>query len=289
MHPVPIDLTTKLELVRQLNQTGIKEIELTAFVRSDRVPQMADAADLVNSYERKPGIRYTALCLNPKGLELAQASKRLDNEGWIYFSASETFLKNNNNLTYAEFLHSLSKWAETFERLNVPLAGVMISNAFGCVYEGAIAPKIVIKKLDEVLNRLQSLGHCPTEISLADTVGLGHPSKVKQLVTICQSQFHSQSISLHLHDTRGLGLVNALAGLEQGVSIFECSVGGVGGCPFTKGAAGNIATEDFVYMCEGLGIETGIDLSQYCQVAKHLEALLGPSALSGRYYRSLHP
>ena len=272
----------KLRLVELLNKTGIKDIELTSFVRTDKVPQMADAAELVARYERVTGIRYSALYLNQRGFELALESKRLDQEGWVQAACSETFLKKNAATSLAQIVSELPQWQAKFLAAGVKFHGIMLSTAFGCSYEGAISSDRVKQVISQIRD---ALGENLSELCLADTMGWGNPEMIKQRVAIARELLPQTEISLHLHDTRGLGLANAYAGLESGVTIFDASVGGVGGCPFAPGAAGNIATEDFAYLCQGLGIETGLNLDRYIEVSKALAELLG-SPLPGHLYRA---
>jgi hydroxymethylglutaryl-CoA lyase len=284
--PKIVALNDKLDIIKLLNKTGVKEIELTAFVRPDLVPQMADASELIQNAELLPSIRYTALALNQKGLDSAISTGRLQNRGWLYSSASETFFKKNNNSSIEKFLEELPSRVEGIAKHKIAFEGIMLSCAFGCAYEGNIEAQKVLQILEKITLKLNSLNANFTEVSLADTNGLATPESIESLLKLLQANMPQYNYSLHLHDTKGLGLVNAYVGLQCGVSIFETSVGGVGGCPFTKGAAGNLATEDFVYLCHSLGIETGIDLPAYIKVAKALESIVGRESLSGKYYRS---
>lgn len=268
------EITTpqKLELIHYLSQTGIKEIEITALVRPDRVPQMADADEIIKTFQRKQGISYTALYLNQVGFERGEALGGLDNVGWIHLAASETFLKKNNNLTIDEAIKKIPALLESFSKHGKQLHGIMLSSSFGCAYEGSISAKQVAGVLSKVMKTLQEKNSIPKEICLADTVGLGNPQTIQTAIDEVRNAF-SCEVSLHLHDTRGLGIANVYAGLLKGVSIFESSVGGVGGCPFTKGAAGNVATEKVVLLCEELGIETGVDLKKFDEVAEFAKKL----------------
>lgn len=273
----------KLELIAALAATGLTEIEVTSFVRPDRVPQLADAESLVAALPQNESVRFTGLYLNRAGFQRGEAAKTLDNRGWLYTSPSESFLKANNNTTIADALGKVSEWCALFEASGKTLHGLMISNAFGCAYEGAIAPQAVRDLISRYLSEARQHGQHVAELCLADTVGMATPSSVEALIAALQPL--GIPLSLHLHDTRGLGLVNAYVGLQQGISIFESSIGGVGGCPFTPGAAGNIATEDLAYLCHSLGVETGIDLSLLCHAARVAESIWG-HALPGRVYKT---
>jgi len=278
----------KVELIEALAQTGVPEIEVTSFVRPDRVPQMADAEQVVVAVKelapKYPATKFTALYLNSKGFERAQSSPGLRNDAWIYTAASAEFLKRNNNQTHQQVLDQIPVWIDTFKRAGMPMHGVMISTVFGCNFQGRIENDIVLEHLDKIIDRLGASAR-PREISLADTMGWGSPERVQQLVHAVRAAFSDVRVSLHLHDTRGAGMANVYAGLLAGVDLFDCSVGGLGGCPFAKNAAGNVATEDVAYLCGELGIETGVSLDLYRQAAQLAEKIIGAS-LPGRYYRS---
>jgi len=273
----------KLALITALAQTGISEIEVTSFVRPDKVPQLADAESLVTGLPKSSTTRFTGLYLNRAGFERSEATKALHNRAWLYTSPSETFLKANSNTSIAEALKGVAEWCRLFKTHGKSAYGLMVSNAFGCAYEGEIAPQAVIDLVSQYSSELHRHGEKLAEVCLADTVGMGTPRSVETLLSGLKPL--GITLSLHLHDTRGLGLVNAYVGLQHGVSTFESSIGGVGGCPFTPGAAGNIATEDLVYLCHSLGIHTGIDLALVCKAARIAESIWG-SPLPGRVYKN---
>ncbi len=285
--PQVVKTESKLELIRLLGLAGLREIEITSFVRPDRVPQMADAEDIVRRFEAHPGVEYTALCLNAQGFERAEAAARLQNRGWVYLAASETFLKRNSNMTIEESLARIPESLALFQRYKKPLHGVMISAAFGCNFEGEIAHAKVIDILVRAQERFAAQGVAPIEVSLADTMGWASPVKLRALVDKVRTKLPASTISLHLHDTRGSGMANVYAGLEEGISIFDCSVGGMGGCPFAKGAAGNVPTEDVAFLCKELGIETGVSLQHLVSAARYAESIVG-APLPGKLYKSWH-
>jgi len=274
----------KLALITALGKTGVKDIELTSFVRPDRVPQMADAEQVVNLYEQVKGVNYTALYLNKKGFHRAEKSGRLNNEGWLYIAASETFLKRNNNLLIVDVLNAIPEWITLFGEYNKSLQGLMISAAFGCNAEGEIPPAKVLEIIKAVLHRIKDLGATLPEVCLADTMGWATPDKLKKLIAQIKKLYPELLISLHLHDTRGMGIANVYAGLCEGVSCIDASVGGLGGCPFAKGSAGNVATEEVVYLCNELGIKTGIDLRKYIVAARIAEEI-ADMPLPGKLHR----
>lgn len=285
IHPQFVPTPKKLELIELLGATGVTEIELTSLVRPDAIPQLADSDTVIQNYIKLPNIRYTALYLNKKGFERGEQSKRLDNQGWIYTATSDSFLKKNSNTSRAEVLNSIASWKSNFEAAGKSLYGIMISTAFGCAYEGQGVATLLLGHVKELLNSLGSLGASITELSLADTVGFANPEQIKRAVAEIRALNPGLNVSLHLHDTRGTAMANAYAGLQEGVSCFDASVGGLGGCPFTPGAAGNIATEDLVWMCEELGISTGINLGAYVFAAKCAERIIG-KPLPGKYYKN---
>lgn len=286
--PKIVPTETKVKLLELLVGSGLREIEVTSFVRGDLVPQMADAEELgrvvdTSLVKRLPDVRFSALYLNPKGCERAFKFSAFQHEGWIPVATSETFLQRNNNLNFDQLLALLPEWERVLSSFGKSPHGLMVSTAFGCNYEGDKAKKNLISLLRKVTT---SLSHPITEICLADTVGLGSPEVIRQAVRDVRSLLPGVEVSLHLHDTRGLGMANVYAGLCEGVKIFDSSFGGVGGCPFTKGAAGNVATEELVLLLDELGIESGIDSQKILKTCKLFEQLVGVSVQS-RYYRSM--
>lgn len=281
-----VPLESKLALVAALSKTGVKDIEITAMVRADKVPQMADAEDLIKCFERSAGVRYTALYLNPKGFLRGEATGRLDNEGWLYGATSETFLKKNTNSSIADSIAAIPEWLSAFRSHGKKLQGLMLSTAFGCNYEGPIAVSQVVSVLTRFVDAAAAAGDTLREVCLADTMGRGNPELVKRLVGAVRQVFPDLYVSLHLHDTRGTGMANVYAGLEEGIDCFDCSVAGLGGCPFAKGAAGNVCSEDVGFLCQEMGIETGLDLEAYARAALVAENILG-TALPGKFYKTI--
>jgi hydroxymethylglutaryl-CoA lyase len=274
----------KLRLIEALALSGLKEIEVTSFVRPDRVPQLADADALVKALPEHAGVRYTALYLNQTGFKRAEGfTGKIDSRGWLYTSPSNSFLKANNNTTIDAALASTAEWCKLFRDHGKPLYGLMISNAFGCAYEGIVSSVAVEDLVKRYVEKTTASGESLGEICLADTVGMGNPESLRKCVELLRPL--GIPLSLHLHDTRGLGLVNAYEGLRLGISIFESSIGGIGGCPFTPGAAGNIATEDLVYLCDSLGIESGLNLKALCAAATICQEIM-QTPLPGRVYKT---
>ncbi|HEY0919018.1 hydroxymethylglutaryl-CoA lyase [Devosia sp.] len=262
-----LSLAEKLGFVRGLEEAGLRRIQLGSFVKPSRVPQMADTDALFAALERRPGVTYSALVLNMAGLEraLAVAVPHLS----ISVSASESHSRANLNKSIDEALAGIAPVIERALAAGVAVrAG--IQSAFGCGYEGRVAPERVVA----IARSFSALG--VHEINLADTAGLGNPRQVFELVGAVRDVVRPQAaLSLHLHDTRGLGLANMVAGLQAGVRIFDAALGGLGGCPFIPAASGNIATEDAVFALEEMGLSTGIDWQALATLARRLEGLLG--------------
>jgi hydroxymethylglutaryl-CoA lyase len=256
----------KIQLISKLTDCGIRRIEVSSFVNPRLVPQMADAEKLWGMMTRKKGVVYAALILSQKGLERA-IQCRVPHVG-IYVSASETHSRKNSNMAVADALKEARRLIDTAHNAGMEVrAGVM--NAFGCAYEGKILEGKVIKLVRDFMKRE------PDELCLADTSGMANPRQMKVLVNRVQDIAGGIPISLHLHNTRGLGLANVWAALNEGVSIFDTSLGGLGGCPFIPGARGNIATEDTVYMLNEAGVKTGIDLDKLIETSLQFEQYMG--------------
>lgn len=286
--PKPVATEIKVKILEALLASGLKEIEVTSFVRSDLVPQMADADELGQVVDsvlapRYPDVHFNALYLNPKGCQRAFRFPVFQREGWIPIATSETFLQRNNNLTFDQLIALLPEWERVLASFGKRSHGLMVSTAFGCSYEGDKAKINLISVLRKVTTRLS---HPITEICLADTVGLGSPASIRQAVRDVRSLLPGVEVSLHLHDTRGLGMANVYEGLCEGVKVFEASFGGVGGCPFTRGAAGNVATEELVLLLDELGIESGINSQKILEACKLFEQLVGVP-VNSRYFRGM--
>lgn len=276
-----IETEKKLALIQALVSAGMKEVEVTAFVKAERVPNMADADAVVAGLPAVAGVSYSALYLNLKGFQRAEATGKLTNKGWLYTSPSETFLRSNSNTSLEAALAAVPEWSAEFRKAGKRVHGLMISTAFGCGFEGEVKGDAVARLVDRYLVALEKAGESLSEICLADTVGLGNPNSVRGCIRLLRP--FGVPVSLHLHNTWGLGLANVYAGLCEGVSTFETSVGGLGGCPFTPGAAGNVASEDVVYLCHALGISTSVDLDKVCRAAELAETIIGGPLSSGVY------
>jgi hydroxymethylglutaryl-CoA lyase len=248
-----VPTAVKLELIERLADAGLRAIEATAFVSPKWIPQMADHTEVVERIRRKPGVSYPVLTPNLKGYEAAKAAGAT--EVAVFGAASESFSKKNINCSIAESLERFRPVVETAGRDKIKVRGY-ISCVVACPYEGEIKPA----KVAEVAGALYDMG-C-YEISLGDTIGAATPGRTQAMIEACSKRVPTDRLAGHYHDTYGQALANIYASMEMGVAAFDSSVSGLGGCPYAKGASGNVATEDVVYMLHGLGIETGIDLGK---------------------------
>lgn len=254
-----IPTATKIELINRLSETGLSYIEATSFVSPKAIPQLGDAAEVMAGITRKDGITYPVLVPNERGMEGALAAGVT--EIALFTAASEAFTKANINASIDESFSRFAPVIKTAKAHNIKIRGY-VSCVLGCPYEGNIAPE----KVAAVSKRLLDAG--AYEISLGDTIGVGTPEKTKTMVqTVLNAGVPLEKIALHMHDTYGQALANIYAGLQIGVRVFDSSVSGLGGCPYAKGASGNVATEDVLYLMHGLDIETGIDLKKIIEAA----------------------
>jgi len=270
-------LTTdeKIALIHRLVDSGITEIEVGSFVHPRWIPQMADTGDVFRGLNRQDGVRYWALVPNVRGLDAALDAGA--DAVAIFVSSSETHNLKNLNRSIDQSLEGLREVTARAREHGVQLRGY-ISTVFGCPYEGDVS----FDRVMEIADALLDMG--VIQVSLGDTTGMGTPVQVQQALQRALQRFGPDPIALHLHDTRGVGLANALAALEVGVQTFDTSIGGMGGCPYAPGAAGNLGTEDLVYMLHASGIETGIDLDRLIDTSRLLENDHG-ATLNSAYYR----
>jgi hydroxymethylglutaryl-CoA lyase len=255
----------KIGLVHRLQDAGLKEIEVSSFVSPKWVPQMADAAEVMTGIERKPGVRYSVLTPNMKGFEAAVASR--PDEIVVFGAASEKFSHRNINCSIAESIERFAPVVAAARDKGIYVRGA-VSVALGCPYEGEVpasAVEMVARLMKEI--GVQHLG-------IADTIGVATPIKTQRALEAALKHYDLDDISGHFHDTYGQALANTLAALEMGVWQYDASVAGLGGCPYAKGATGNVATEDVVYMLHGMGIETGIDLDKLIDAGKYISDFL---------------
>ncbi len=264
--PTPVPTPVKQALIQRLAGAGLKAIEATAFVSPKWVPQMADNAQIMASLPDTPGIAYPVLVPNLKGLEQALAAGA--REVAVFGAASEAFSQKNINCSIAESLERFRPVVEAAHKADVKVRGY-VSCVQGCPYQGEVKPEAVA----EVAWRLFEMG-C-YEVSLGDTIGVGTPGKVQRMIEVVARRVPIKKLAGHYHDTWGQALVNIYASMELGVATFDSSVAGLGGCPYAKGASGNVATEDVVYMLNGLGVDTGIDLAALVDTAGWISEQLG--------------
>ena len=270
----PIPTARKIELIDALSQTGLDRIQIVSFVNPKNVPGMADAEDVVRGITPRPDVAYTALWLNEKGFERAlQFSDRLTNTGTIQLCASEKFSVRNQNRTAAQQLAGQHAIVEMYKAAGIPVERGSIMAAFGCNFEGDIPVSRVVALTQQILDVAAEHGVTLKYITLADTMAWATPLAIKRTVGALRERWPDLDVALHLHDTRGLAIADAYAGLEMGVTRFDAAVAGLGGCPFAghAGAAGNVCTEDLVFLCEEMGIKTGIDLDALIACAKLAE------------------
>lgn len=264
----------KITFITMLAEAGFSVIEATSFVSPKAIPQLADATEVMAGLKQRPGLRYTALVPNAKGMERALASGL--REVAVFTGASETFVRHNINTSIAGSIENFKPVLEMARDAQARVRGY-ISTAFGCPYEGAVAPDAVLR----VAEALLELG--VAELSIGDTIGVATPDQVVEVTQKLLPLAGAERLAMHFHDTRGTALADVLTALQLGISIFDSAAGGLGGCPYAPGASGNLATEDLLYLLNGLHIETGIDLEKVVAASRFLAQARG-SAPASRYY-----
>jgi hydroxymethylglutaryl-CoA lyase len=276
--PGELPTEVKVELIERLADAGLPAVEATAFVSPKWIPQMADHTEVMERIRRKPGVSYPALTPNLKGFEAARAAGAT--EVAIFGAASETFSRKNINCSIAESLERFKPVVEAAKTSNIKVRGY-VSCVLGCPYEGEIKPE----RVADVAAALYEMG-C-YEVSLGDTIGTGTPGKTRAMIEACARRVPLDRLAGHYHDTYGQALANIYASLETGVSTFDASVAGLGGCPYAAGATGNVATEDVVYMLNGLGVRTGVDLDRLVEIGRWICSILRkePASKVNRAYK----
>jgi hydroxymethylglutaryl-CoA lyase len=282
-------LEQRAALVDALSGTGLVQIQVASFVNPKAVPAMADADRLFGAIRRKPGVRYTALWLNEKGFERAAATPGVDLDGKLMFYATDGLSMHNNNRPAAVMHEQQVGWGRIYRDHGVPLESAYIMAAFGCNFDGPVPLERVVEIVRFIAERFDAEGNPVPRIYLADTVGWANPAEVTRRIAAVRELVPNVRIGLHLHDTRGLGGANVFAALQMGIDLFDSSVAGLGGCPFANhgdtSAAGNVCTEDMVYLCGELGIETGIDLEALIEAGRLAERIIGRK-LNGKLIRN---
>lgn len=261
-----VPLRAKLRLIDALVASGLRRVEITSFVSPRWIPQLADADEVAEHASPAEGVVYSALCPNVIGLDRARRARM--REIAVFLSASETHNKKNVNKTVAETLAAFAETIRGAQADGIRVRGY-VSTAWGCPYEGDTDPKRVVA----IAAKLVEMG-C-YQVSLGDTIGVGTPRHTQLLLQAVLATLPPEAVAMHMHDTRGTALANVLVGLEMGIRDFDASVGGMGGCPYAPGAAGNLATEDLVYMLHGMGIATGIDLERLVEAGRVAESVVG--------------
>jgi hydroxymethylglutaryl-CoA lyase len=274
--PAIVPTLKKLRLVEALAAAGLKRIEMTSFVSPKWVPQLADAEELCSLVEPHPGVVFSALCPNHRGLDRAIHTKM--EEIGLFVSSSQTHNKRNVNKTIEATLDVFAELAPAAKAAGIRMRGY-VSTLWGCPYEGHIDPARGL----EVAQKLIELG-C-YQVSLGDTIGVGTPVQTRDIVRLFLGSLRPEQVALHLHDTRGTALANVLVGLELGIRDFDASIGGLGGCPYAPGAAGNLATEDLVYTLHGMGVQTGVDLERLWEAGRVAESIVG-RVLPGKVHQA---
>ena len=266
-----VDSATKIELVQRLQDAGLREIEVTSFVSPKRVPQMADNAAVMAGIRRAGGVRYSVLTPNVKGLEAALASR--PDEIVVFGAASEAFSQRNINCSIADSIERFAPVVEAAHAHGIKVR-CAVSVALGCPYQGEVTPD----EVERVVRLMKGIGvdHC----GIADTIGVGTPRRVQAAMERALKHFPIDEVSGHFHDTYGQALANIYACLEMGLHVFDASVAGLGGCPFAAGATGNVGTEDVLFMLNGLGISTGVDIDKLVDAAAFISGVLGRKPVS---------
>ena len=273
-----VSTADKIEFINRLSAAGLPVVEVTAFVSPKWVPQMADASDVFAGIIKRPGTRYSSLVPNLTGLDRAMAAGVT--EIAVFAAASETFSRKNINQGIEESLAGYKSVCDRALAAGLRVRGYL-STAFGCPYEGTVTPEKVI----EVTERLLAIG--VFEVSVSDTIGIAHPGQVRRVLEELVAKVPAGRIALHFHDTRGTALANVLAALPYGITTVDASAGGLGGCPYAPGAAGNLATEDLIYMLNGLGLETGVSLEAVIEASAFIAERLD-HRLTSKYFQAVY-
>jgi len=270
-----VPAAVKIKFINRLSQSGLKTIEATSFVSPKWIPQLADAEEVFRSIEKRPGVAYPVLVPNEKGMQRALDAGA--KEVSIFTAASETFNRKNINCSIAESIERFKPVMVMAAEHGIRVRGY-ISTVIGCPYEGPIKPEAVVR----IARQLAALG-C-YEISLGDTIGVGTPIKAQRMLTAVAAEVPMQKLAVHFHDTYGQALANIHACLEMGVAVVDSSTSGLGGCPYAKGATGNVATEDVLFMLNGMGIETGVDMAKLLEAGRFISEALArqPESKLGR-------
>lgn len=289
IEPNTYPIECRIELIDMLSETGLKRIQVGSFVSPQYVPQMADTGELFRRIKRVPGVAYTSLWLNDKGFRKALTAHEVDIDPRLLFYPSDTFSRNNNNASSMEMRKKQHDWVRLYKEEGLTVEAAYVMTAFGCNFEGNISQERVMDDFRFILDLCAEESIPVPILMIADTMGWGNPETVKRMIGALRDMVPGARIGMHIHDTRGLGIANLHAALSMGVDLFESSIAGLGGCPFADHgharAAGNVCTEDAVFLCHELGIETGIDLNKLILAAQYAERIIG-APLMGRVMHS---
>lgn len=272
----PIATAEKLRFIESLADTGLKKIDCVSFVNPKRVPQMADAEEVAAAINKKPGVAYTGLWLNSAGLERALTTQ-LDIIGAIRVTASEQFVRANTGMDKARTYDEQRAWLTRYREAGITTKWGYVMTAFGCNYQGVVPVGDVVEMVMQIMELSEEFGVSLDSVFLADTVGHATPATMERVIGAVRNAFPDLALGLHLHDTRGMAIANAHTAMRMGVARFDTSCAGLGGCPFAGhvGAAGNVGTEELVFLCDELGIETGVDLDALIECAWMAESIVG--------------
>lgn len=276
IEPKPIAVSDKVRFIEALAETGLTKIDCVSFVNPARVPSMADAEEVAAAITKRDGVSYTGLWLNGRGLERALATE-LDVIGAIRVTASEQFAIHNTGMDLAQTHAEQRAWLQTYREAGVPTTWGYVMTAFGCNYQGEVPVADVCDRVAEILSLAEDFDVVLDSVFLADTVGFAGPRAIERVIGAVRERWPELALGLHLHDTRGLGVANAYTAMRLGVDRFDSTCAGLGGCPFagSKGAAGNVCSEELIFLCEELGIATGIDLEAMIECATLAESIVG--------------
>jgi hydroxymethylglutaryl-CoA lyase len=284
IEPGPVATKDKIALIDALSATGLQRIQIASFVNTKLVPGWADAEAVVSGFTPRPGVKYTALFFNESGMKRAMAfHNKLTLEGYVALSASEAFLVKNMHRQRDAHMEAQRATIRSHQAAGVPINALLIMASFGCNFSGDVAPQQVLDAIQDGMELAREFNLTYDHVGIADSMGWATPQRVARVVGAVRERWPDLEISLHLHDTRGLGIANAYEGLRLGVRKFDATVGGLGGCPFAEqpGAPGNIASEELVLLCQEMGIDTGVDVDALIEAGRLAEKLIGhplPSA-----------
>lgn len=280
----------RIAFINALGRTGLKQIQVGSLVNPKKVPTMADTPELFARIDKRPGVAYTALWLNKQGFHRARELPGVSLQGYLYFYASDGLARANNDRPADQMRREQLEFVQMYEEHGVPIKAASIMCAFGCNIDGDVAIEKITGLLPWIREITVGRGHHLPQLYLADTMGWGNPAQTQRLIGAVREAEPDMRIGLHIHDTRGVGMANFFAALQLGVDLFDSSVAGLGGCPFathkSARSAGNVCTEDAVFMCHEMGIETGIDLEALIEAAEMAESIIGGQPLSGKLMHS---